>query len=68
MAYACQDCSYTGKKRSAEGMCPACGSPNFRIAGPKARVVKAETRKGSLILVILLWTYLIGHIYWKLNY
>lgn len=67
MAYRCRDCSYKGKKRSTEGFCPACGSTNFRSATAVMVPTKTETRKGPAILVILLWAYLIGHIYWKLH-
>lgn len=66
MAYYCRDCSYKGKKRAADGHCPACGSAKFHLQKAKTDPDKPETRKGSLVVLVLLWGYLIAHIYWKL--
>jgi hypothetical protein len=66
MAYHCHDCSYKGTKRSAGGHCPACGSPNFRLQKSKNEAGK-KSGKGSLLLLVLLWGYLIAHVYWKLT-
>ncbi len=66
MAYTCRDCSYTGKQSSAEGRCPACSSINFRFSTTEADPAKAGTRRGSMVLLVSLWGFLIGLIYWKL--
>jgi hypothetical protein len=66
MAYHCRDCSYKGKQSSAGGLCPACGSAKFeRAAGVLTLDNSEKPGNGSLIAVILLWGFLIGHIYWK---
>lgn len=67
MAYHCKDCSYEGTKRSAGGHCPACGSADFRLVNAVEQAGKKKPGKGSLVFLILLWGYLIAHVYWKLN-
>ena len=68
MAYYCRECSYSGKKPSAEGKCPACGSANFRRADSKS---DEKTRQGShplkLLAMVALWGWLIYEIHRKLN-
>ena len=67
MTYQCHDCSYKGKKRSAEGHCPACGSTKYRNAGAgSAKPGERKTHTAPLVLLVLLWGYLITEIYWKL--
>ena len=68
IVYHCRDCSYIGGMRSDAGSCPACGSPKIRRARRRGDTeVKLRSGPVTLILVVLLWTYLIGHILWKLN-
>ena len=66
MAYTCRDCSYRGKQSSAEGRCPACGSINFRFSTAGDEPDKPGTRKGPLLVLVMLWGFLITQIYWKL--
>ena len=66
MNYFCRDCGYKGKKRSAEGFCPACGSTSYRSQGAQAAAEAPTPNKWRLWMVVTLWAYLIGHIYWKL--
>lgn len=67
MAYYCHDCSYRGKKRGAGGQCPACDSFDFKLEGSGDKAEQPNNPAWRLALVIALWAYLIGHIWWKLN-
>ena len=68
MAYFCRDCSYTGRKPTGLGTCPACGSANF---GRRSAAVEVEEQVGSSPLKLgmlgLLWAWLIFEIWRKLN-
>jgi predicted ATP-dependent serine protease len=67
MVYYCRDCSYKGKKRSAAGQCPACGSHDFRA--PNRAQKSGEQQQSSplkLLFLVALWAYLIIEIYRKL--
>jgi predicted RNA-binding Zn-ribbon protein involved in translation (DUF1610 family) len=68
IVYHCRDCSYIGAMRSDAGGCPACGSAKIRRAQRHGHTQgKRRSRPVTLVIVVLLWTYLLGHILWKLN-
>mgnify|MGYP001546927877 CR=1 FL=1 len=64
MTYFCKDCSYRGKTSGQGGECPACGS--HQLVGGKIKEDEPPPPRWRLYLLIGLWTYLIGHITWKL--
>ena len=64
MAYQCKDCSYRGKLSGQGGDSPACGS--YNISQGKAEIENKAGSKTRLVILVLLWTYLIASIIWKL--
>jgi predicted ATP-dependent serine protease len=67
MIYYCRDCSYTGKKRTPKGQCPACGSYDYRRRGSDREDGKPQQSSPlKLAFLIGLWAYLIVYIYRKL--
>jgi DNA-directed RNA polymerase subunit RPC12/RpoP len=64
MAYHCNDCSYRGVNSGAAGECPACGS--YALVRKIKMTEEPPPPKWRLVLLVVLWTYLIGHILWKL--
>jgi len=65
MTFTCNDCSYRGKSSGQDGGCPACGSFNLTRKSSPAQAVKPGRLR--LILLLVLWSYLIALIIWKLN-
>jgi len=64
MAYFCNDCSYRGSSSGQAGNCPACGS--FNLGKTDTKQEKAPRSKVHLIILVVLWSYLIALIIWKL--
>jgi DNA-directed RNA polymerase subunit RPC12/RpoP len=68
MGYTCQDCSYKVKKSTKNLSCPACGSYKL-VSEKREQEFGTDQRNGSttrLIILIVLWSGLITHIYDKL--
>jgi len=63
MAYYCSDCSYRGVNSGAAGECPACGS--YALTRKLDTQEDPPPAKWRLVLLVALWSYLIGHILWK---
>lgn len=66
MAYYCKDCSYRGVTSGQGGECPACGSYQIHREALAAQQKKTPGNLRPMVLVIL-WSYLIAHLIWKLN-
>lgn len=64
--YHCRDCGHRTRKSNEKGGCPACGSQQFGRKMTKNRPPSKPNRL-HLIGLVVLWGYLLAHIYWKLS-